>query len=251
MKHYMNALATELMKLRRTLAFWCILIGPTALTVLMFAAQLSRKPAAFDSGINAWQSAIDNGLGLWAILFLPLYAALQSTLLAQLEHANQQWKYLYTLPVPRFAFFAAKWSLLILVMASTHLLLMVETIAGGKLLQAVQPVWGFDAPIPWGTFLQGWAALTLSSVLISTVQLLVSLWWRSFIPSLGLGLVAAMSNIFILSSDAYHGYDPYLMPILALRGEGSEPQVALIAGLSLGLLLALVGGWGFTRKRVA
>ena len=182
-------------------------------------------------------------MGLWAILFLPLYAALQSTLLAQLEHANQQWKYLYTLPVPRFAFFAAKWSMLILVMAATHLLLVVETIAGGLLLQALQPVWGFDAPIPWGAFLQGWAALTLSSVLISTIQLLISLWWKSFIPSLGLGLVAAMSNIFILSSDAYHGYDPYLFPILALRGEGSEPQTALILGLTLGLLCAAAGGW--------
>ena len=44
MKHYWNALTTELMKLRRTLAFWCILIGPSAQTVLLYAAQFSRKP---------------------------------------------------------------------------------------------------------------------------------------------------------------------------------------------------------------
>jgi hypothetical protein len=251
MKYFLRCLSTEFMKLRHTLAFWCILIGPAAITALMFLSELTRKAPIFPSDYNAWQGALDNSLTLWAVLFLPLYAALQSTLLAQLEHANQQWKYLYALPVPRAAYFAAKWAMVILVVAVTNILLEMFILAGGQVMQLIQPVWGYDAPIPWGSFAEAYAAITLAGSFIVSLHLLISLWWRSFIPSLAVGLIAAMSNLFIMSSDTYNHFDPYLFPVLALRGEGGERQVALIAGVAAGLALAVVGGWLFTRKQSA
>jgi hypothetical protein len=251
MKYYWNALITEFLKLRRTLAFWCILIGPTTVTFLYYASLFSREPGTLGAKYNAWQVALDNGMGLWAMLFMPLYVALQATLVAQLEHGNQQWKYLYALPVPRFAYFAAKWSVVTLVLLITNLLLTVEMVAGGLLTEWLKPGWGFNAAIPWAGFAGGFAGITAAALLLLSIHLLVSLWWRSFIPSLGLGLVAAMSNIFIAPTDQLYRFDPWLMPGMALRGEGSDPQIGLIAGVTLGLLLALVGGWFFIRKPAA
>ena len=130
------------------------------------------------------------------------------------------------------------------------LLLVVGLAAGGKLTGLFRPGWGLETAIPWAEMLHSAAVMTLAGMLLLAIQLLVSLRWRSFIPSLGLGVVAVMANFFVMSSDKVVLYDLWLYPILALRGAGNTGQIAVGLGLSLGLVLALAGGWLQTRLQV-
>ncbi len=250
MRLYLNAFVVEILKLRRTLALWCILIAPAVMTILAISLLWGRSPGDFGPGFDAWGSILNNGFNLWAIMVLPLYISLQSTLLAQLEHGNQQWKYLYALPVPRFAYFTAKWAVVTLVVVATHVLLVLGLAAGGKFTAFFRPGWGLETGIPWGEMLHAAVVMTLAGMLVLAIQLLVSLRWRSFIPSLGLGVVAVMANFFVMSSDKVQLYDLWLYPILALRGEGNTAQIVVGLGLGLGLVLALAGGWFLTRMQV-
>jgi lantibiotic transport system permease protein len=250
MKYYFRALSTEFFKLRRTLAFWCVLIAPTLLTVLAYSVILKNGPAAYGPEANAWKSVISNGFNMWGLLVLPLYIALQTTLLAQLEHTNQQWKHLYALPVPRFAYYAAKWTVVVIVMAATHLLLALELAGFGGLIGLLTHQYGLNTPIPWNELALGWGTLSAAALLVLTIHLLVSLWWRSFIPSLGLGVMAALTNIFLLSSETYYMYSPWLYPVMALHGEPSVAPTMFWLGFGGGLLLTLIGGWLFVRKQI-
>ncbi len=250
MRLYMNAFVVEILKLRRTLAFWCILIAPAVMTILSISMMWGRNPADYGPNFNGWDNIMNNGFNLWAIMALPLYISLQATLLAQLEHGNQQWKYLYALPVPRFAYFTAKWAVVILVVAATHVLLVVGLAAGGKFTALFRPGWGLESPVPWSAMIHSAVAMTLAGMLLLAIQLLVSLRWRSFIPSLGLGVVAVMANFFAMSSEHVQLYDLWLYPILALRGEGNTSQIVVWLGLGLGLALAPLGGWFLSRMQV-
>ncbi len=250
MSYYLRALSTEFFKLRRTLAFWCILIAPSLLVILAYSVLLRNEPSAYGPEYKAWQSTITNALTMWSLLVLPLYIALQTTLLAQLEHTNQQWKHLYALPVPRLAYFAAKWMVVTLVMVATHLLLGAELVGAGKLIELVKPGYGLTAPIPWGDLTFGVSVISGAALLLLTFHLLVSLWWRSVVPSLGIGVMAALLNVFSASSDKYSVYNPWLFPGLAYRGEGPEATTLLWVGLGGGLLLAVLGGMLFVRKQV-
>jgi lantibiotic transport system permease protein len=242
MKHYWNALTVEMLKLRRTLASWGILIGPTVIAILQYLILLDRAPGSFGEEYRAWEASLHNAMTLWALLMLPLYISLQTALLANLEHATGQWKYLYALPVPRMAYYAAKWTVMALVVAVTNLVLAADLVVGGWLMEVIRPGWGFNLPVPWEMLWQGWWRITIAATLLMTIHLLVSLAWRSFIPSLGLGLAAAIANIFVASSEKWSIYDPWMMPGIAYTGEAPANTVALWIGGGLGLVAAILGG---------
>src|SRR5690606_20585172 len=91
-----RVLAAEAIKLRNTLALWMCLIAPAVVVLLYLMMALSSKrapqPADAEEAWSGWFRAVS---GLWSFLMLPLFITLEAALLAGLEHANHQWKFLF------------------------------------------------------------------------------------------------------------------------------------------------------------
>src|SRR6185436_10794340 len=89
---------------------------------------------------DVWVEIVQNTLGLWTMLMMPMFLALETSLLAGLEHADKNWKSLLALPPPRWMIYVSKWLVVVGMLWSAHLLLAAGTLSTGAILLAFKPV---------------------------------------------------------------------------------------------------------------
>ena len=75
MNKFLCALSAELLKIKRTLAFWLTLLAPlpVALMLLMIFLQQGEQIGQRE---NRWYSLSHNSLVIWGLLMLPLFVTL-------------------------------------------------------------------------------------------------------------------------------------------------------------------------------
>lgn len=244
-RHLGRACAAETMKLRGTLALAMALVAPLVV-VLLFGAQLLLMPVPADAsgGGQAWQLLSEGVLGLWCFLMLPLYITLQAALLANVEHANRQWKHLLALPVPRPHHFLAKgWALALLSCASAVMLYLAILLAG-QLLPLLRPSLGFHGTAPWQPLSGAILAATAASALMAVLQLFIALRARSFTLAVGVGMAAAVSGFMVGQSHRYGPLYPWTMPLHTTTQDGQYQWTLAVAGLASALVLGgLLAAW--------
>ena len=131
-----RAVSAETLKLKRTLAVWMVLIAPSVVVgaELRHAAR-PRCAVLHVEADSAWQALAQNVLLFWALMMLPLFVTLETALLGGVDHNSQQWKHLYALPLPRWAIYAAKSIIALILIGASTLVLWSETMVAGLLLQ--------------------------------------------------------------------------------------------------------------------
>ena len=104
-----RATRAELFKLRRTLALWAAFLCPLVVIAMTTAVILSRGPGRIGGPSNdAWDGlTLSFVFFLWCLLGLPLFVALETALLAALEHRENAWKHLFALPIGRWSIYVA------------------------------------------------------------------------------------------------------------------------------------------------
>ena len=110
MTYLLRALSAEILKTKRTLAFWMTLVTPAVVCILQLLMLLCWTGQYGAELGDAWIASSQNTYALWAILALPLFITLETALLAQTEHSEKHWKHLFAQPIPRWAAYAAKWA---------------------------------------------------------------------------------------------------------------------------------------------
>src|SRR5712691_6946507 len=152
-----RAIRVEVLKLRRTLALWASILVPFVVIVMTTAINLSRAVGTrFDPDQpNGWDSLmLDLVLFLWCLIGLPLFVALETALLAGLEHRENAWKHLFALPIPRWTIYVAKLVVAAFVVCVASLVLALGTAVEGAVILAVRPDFGLARPIPWALIFQ-------------------------------------------------------------------------------------------------
>lgn len=206
------------------------------------------KSATFD----AWTDLSNLAAIFWALLMLPLFVTLQSALLAGLEHRNDQWKYLYALPLPRWTIYAAKQVGVVALMALSHLALLVLILLGGGLLSLLRPGLGFETGIPWSELVQRMVVIYLASWLIIAIHTWVGLRWQSFVVALGVGCVLTVAGVAIINSQ-WGSFYPWALPgtlVNQLNKGVPFPWSEFLVGSLGGIAVALLGCWDVTRREV-
>lgn len=241
-----RACMAELLKLRGTLALAMAVAAPL-LVVGVFSAQLLVMPVSSappDGGDQAWQALSAGAMGLWCFLMLPLYTTLQAALLANMEHANRQWKHLLALPVPRHHhFFAKGWALALLSCASAAALYLAILLAG-QVLPLLKPALGFQGPPPWQALLGAVFAATCASALMATLQLFVALRAGNFTVAVGVGMSASVAGFLVGQSPRYGPWYPWTMPLHTTTQDGQFQWTLAVAGLATALVLGgALGVW--------
>jgi ABC-2 type transport system permease protein len=253
MSALVRALRAEALKLRHSLAAWLVLLAPLVIIVLalvQFSFATIRHPHQF-SPAEAWLRFSAGMFVLWSFLMLPLLVTLLAALLANMEHANQQWKHLLALPVPRWSHYAAKFCVLAAMVVSSTLLLGVMTPLAGWIVMHTQPAYGMAGPPPWGWLATHTLACIAAAGLMVALQAWVALRWHSFTTALFVGISATVCGFMIGQSPRFGHWYPWSMPLQVFARPDTFIAFVVIAGLGGGLLVALLALWDVQRREQA
>jgi len=253
MKTLILTLGTELIKMRRTIGFWLALLAPLMVGGLEFLVMVSQGEDMmnFANG-KPWLWHMKFTLTLWGLFVLPLFVTLETALLAGWEHGNGTWKLLYAQPVPRWMITAAKQFSGLVLLGISHIFLGFAVIGSGLLLRRLNPDLGLDSKAPWLEMLGYCLLIFLISWLIISVHSFISLRWNSFVVAMAAGIVATMSGVFFIQSEAYAPFYPWAMPGLIANKllEDGWPVEQLIWGIGGGLLMFLISNLYLSRRDV-
>ncbi|MHB0859217.1 MAG: ABC transporter permease [Anaerolineae bacterium] len=252
MKAFARALSAELLKTKRTLAFWLTLLAPLGVVGLQLLYWLDTADRYVPDGSNPWISLIQSNLLLWNLLMLPLFTTLETALVNGLEHNHAGWKHLFALPVPRWSVYMAKQFVSAGLISLSMAILCLEIVASGLLLRLVEPGLGFDASIPWARMALFVTRAYLASWLIIAIHTWVSARWSSFVVAMGVGVVVVIASVLAINSD-YAPYYPWTLPGFVGMGfkDASAAPVWMLLGVLGGPVVALLGCWNTVRRDVA
>jgi len=163
MNMLLRAMSAEMLKTKRTLTLWLIVLAPLAIAFLEFVTHMQYGARAARPNTDAWLSLMHHSLVLWSLLMLPLFVTLETGLLNAQEHNNKMWKQLYATPLPRWTIYAAKQLMGLALIGASTLMLLAMSLGAGLLLNVFRPELGFVPPIDWAAILPAFALVYLAT----------------------------------------------------------------------------------------
>jgi len=263
MRYVTRALTAEMLKMKRTLALWLAAIAPAVIVVLQVIMIWDRQDYYRNQDLmrEAWfEYGAQTGV-LWGLLMLPLFITLETALVGQWEHKNQQWKQLFVLPISRGALYAAKQISGMALIGLSIAMLIGLLVVSGLGLRLLIPGLGFEAPVPWLDYLKYGMTMFLSSWLVIAIQTWVAQRWPSFAVASGVGIALTITGAIVIQSEWANLY-PYTLPVIVANGFANEgmrtlngfteglPWLELLVGSFGGLAAAVIGSWDVTRRDV-
>ena len=247
---FLRVLSTECLKLKRTLALWMVLVAPLVIVALQFMVAYYGAERIANNRQGAWLAIARNAIAMWTVLMMPLFVTLETSLLAGLEHAQNNWKSLLTLPAPRWMIYASKLVVMIALLWSAMLVLLAGSMLSGVVLKSAQPLLKLDA-LPLAPLLDPLAKIAVAALLAVTIQHWVSLRWQNFTAALGFGMCATVMGFVAANSDKFGPWFPWSMPlVMVLRGttQPGDPNLTLAIGGAA--VCATAGCWEFVRREI-
>lgn len=218
MKGFLLSLQSEFYKSRKTLGFWAAVLLPVLISVLVFFAFYS-KSAKFVQypGIIIWtlfSGAILNVMG-FLLPFFVIFIAYSSN---SVEHKADTWKTLFSLPIPKWSVYSAKYFYTLFLVVLSLFLFVLLTIGMGNLLGMLKPELKFSQYHMELMLFQVYFKLFMSALGILSLQFLFSLLWSDFLKPMGLGFICTISGIIMAAADWEYAYlFPYAHPTMALK----------------------------------
>lgn len=252
---FLRVLATEVMKIRRTLALWMVVIAPFVVVLLNFlvayvgSAQVARRQP------DVWAMTTRQTVGLWTVMMMPLFLTLETSLLAGVEHGERNWKSLLALPPPRWMFYVSKLVVAIGLLWTAHLVLVGGTLVSGAILSAWRPVLKIQA-LPLDGLLSPMLRVSATALCATAIQHWVSLRWQSFTGAMGFGMCAMVTGFMAVNSPDYGPWFPWSMSMYAIRAGSTAAAAAaadpssrvLLVGIAGAIVAAVAGAIEFSRR---
>ena len=247
MKDLYPVLAAERLKLKRTLALRLAIWCPTVIVLLVFGIYAGRSEKLGDADLLTGFAQLI--LTIWTIILFPLYAALVAALVAAVEHQNESWKHILALPVDRSTIFVAKWIAGIGLLWLSSLVLATGVVATAEALRLMKPAWS-SSPLPSVMIFRGVLLSTCAAGFLFSIQMWISLRWRSFLPGLVVAVIAlALMFVAIPRGVALFGsLFPWSLPAMAMSPHNPYRPIAEGLGVFGGIVVGAVACWHLARR---
>jgi hypothetical protein len=252
----LRALYAEVLKMKRTIAPKIVVLFPVVVMLLGFFAVFETPfSTANINGIGEeWKTFTIGILRPWGLLMMPLFIALESAVVAGIDHSGNQWKSLLARPMPAWAPYIAKLILVVSMTATSALLVFCGILMDGAILPRVQSEVVFGFPIPWAAMCRQSAEIFGLAFLTLTIQHWVSLRWQSFSVAIGVGIVGTVLGVAVANAADQLGgwalFFPWALPMLVLDRQPHDIEAGLLISSALGLVVTLVGCFEFCRREV-
>jgi len=222
-------LGVEAIKLNRSLALALTLIAPGLITVYTLFNALRMDEA------REWSMWMIGNAFIWAAFMMPMSVTALSALMAQMEHTPQSWDHLRALPVPRWMIYAAKASMLVVLILLMSLAVPVATAAALVVAGWISPQTGGTGLFDLAGVASLYARIALAGLLVAALQFWTAIRFASFIPALALGIGGTFFALVAHSAEAGI-YFPWLMPVNMLVTDADRWGLGLALGAGLGLV---------------
>jgi hypothetical protein len=240
---FRRALNAERLKIRRTLALWLVSVLPAAPAGLQLLLYLNGSNVA-PGRVDPWLWLSYSVMLIWNMALLPLFVALETGLVAGIEHGADGWKHLFTLPVRRGPVYCAKIAMAAALVMAAHVMLCFWTCITGAALAAFRPGLGFTWVPPVELLFFAGASFAGTWLMLS-IHAWISLRWSSLVLNMGIVIMALVVNLSLVDSDLRRYY-PWFIP--AELTSGILKQLLEQATLAVpenavpSLLTSLLGG---------
>ncbi|GIP60892.1 ABC transporter permease [Paenibacillus woosongensis] len=234
----LRSLHADFLKIRRKGIWFLVFLAPIGLVTMQglnFGLRFDYILRRY--GDDLWGGLIEN-IEFFVPMALFLGCTLISSLVANIEHQMSSWKQLLALPVSRSSVFLAKFTLCVIVLSISCLLLPVFTAGLGLLL-------GFQTPLPIRELLTMGFYPYLAAWPLLALQLWLSLTFRNQALPVSIGIAAAILSPFTLDLSVWL---PLNWATLAISD--NSPLAYLLGGVSLGLFMLMISLLHFNRKDV-
>jgi hypothetical protein len=227
---YFSSIENELIKLKKTFAFWLTIISAFLFPILFFVAYLlEHESLAPETGINPWEKFMTTQIQNSIPFFIPMFIVLITSLIMQIEHKSKSIKHLFALPIPKWSVYFGKLTIVILAIISTYIYYYIIILLSGVLLGAIHSDLPFLSFRPdHGKFIQILWTSFIASLGIIGIQFWMSFRFKNFIIPLGLGMFLAITGV-IIAQAPQSIYYPYAFTVLSVSMGEDMP---LIFGIS-------------------
>jgi hypothetical protein len=230
---------SEMLKTRRTSAFWMSIIGAAFIPAIFLLVYLTRPDKAIPNlQLAPWAIHLMQGWQSLSTFLFPMYIIMICALIPQLEFRNNSWKQVWASPQTTGEVFFAKYlsihAMILLFFVSFNLLM----IGVAVFINLVNPKFPFfDHALDLKALLRLSLKTYVSVLSISAIQYWLSLRFKSFVGSVGVGL-ALLIGALIAAGFGWEHTDkiPYAYPMLTLKSmmKTGEPLLSKHEWYALG-----------------
>ena len=244
--HFIQILQMEFRKLKRSYS-WLLMFTAPLLMVAFGAYNFVRYKDVFLQG-NAipWEKLISQIVTFYGLLLLPLSIGVLAVWLARIEHAENNWKYLLTLPINRTYIYIAKTIIHILLVGLSMIILYVGIIIAGKLVSV--------GDIPYQTMFLKILSCWVTCLPLLAIQMILSIRFTNIGIPVGVGLAASIATIIISNSAAgryYFWSFPYFSLLPNNEKAGSiSPVYMMVFSTCVFIIVILMGCFKFRKQEV-
>jgi len=247
---------TELLKVKRTVALRLAVLTPLIVVLLMlFIASQMPLTMLRRRGIeNDWVALARMNFVFWGLLMLPLYITVESSLIAGIDHAESQWKALLARPIPRYLFYLAKLAVVVGLVLLSTVILVTGVIISGLILPHMQQTATFETPVPALQIIKQGFEMTALGFLALSIQHWVSLKWRAFAVSTGVGIIAMVLGYGMVAASQPNGgwtqWFPWSLPMLVLAAWPVPVSTVLLGSTFMAIVVTTAGCVEFSTREV-
>ena len=218
-------LKAERMKLKRSPVWLAFLIMPIIPAILGSANYVYQQAVL----TREWYSLWTQHTLFTDYFFLPIMLGVYCAYIMRLEYANHNWNKLFTMPASRSMIFLSK-----LIMAAVMLVLSEIWICALFVISG--HIVGLSSP-PWGTIAIWCAFGTLGGMVMVSIQILLSMFIKSFALPVGLSFAGGLSGLVFLAKNLGHIW-PY--SLMAYGMNSNAPQELTQSGYGQFVLVCVV-----------
>ena len=215
--YYTSSLKNELIKLKRTFAFWLTIISALLFPMLFFIVYFFKhETLAPKAGINPWEKFMTMQIENSIPFFIPMFIVLITSLIMQIEHKSLGMKHLFALPIPKWSVYYSKLTIVIFAIITTYVYYYLIILLSGVLLGVIHSDLPFlDFPPNHFKYIKIIYTSFIASLAIIGIQFWVSFRFKNFIIPLGIGMFLTMIGI-VISQAPQSIYFPYSFSVLSV-----------------------------------
>ncbi len=198
----LNSIKSELLKIQHSAALWLVGIGAIFIPVIMLLMQFAfpEKTAEKNLSDNFWEGYFNESWQSMALFLFPMGIILVTSLLTQLEFKNNAWKQLYTTPQPMSFIFISKQKVIFILMFGFLLLFNLAIYVSVLIPALIHPKISMPPEqLPILFFIKSSLIFFVDSLPIIALQFLISMRFKNFLASVGVGFALIIASMFAIS----------------------------------------------------
>jgi len=212
---------TELIKAKRSSAFWLCLIGSGFIPGIFFL-MFVLKPKNFIPRfkVQPWENHFLQGWQSFSAFLLPMFAILICSMILQIEFKNNTWKQVFASPQSLVNIFFSKYITILLMIIFLFIMFNFFMFGNAILANLIYKGYSFlDSSVPWMSLAKMNLKTFIALLGIISFQYWLSMRYKNFIVPIGIGLALLITSLIIMSWE--HIYKmPYAYPILTMQSIG-------------------------------